>query len=117
MIQFLPCNEARDQFPHYDLPSESMFVGLMDADAICLLPDGSLVVYDHGVSNRVLCKAAPSQETFLEAVAVLENHFKACVEDPRYWAGESAAREVSRRCTEIAGGEDYASFFCTMIGA
>jgi hypothetical protein len=117
MIAFAATETASEQFPYYELPAECTFLGLMEADALCLAEDGSVVVYDHEVAERVLCRAAPDQATFLAALAALEAHFEKCATDTAYWEDESAAAAVRERCTEIAGGEEYAAFYSMMVGA
>ncbi len=116
MIEFSPSDTATKLFPFYRLPVDVTFLGLIEADALCLTSDGALVVYDHEVSNRVFCSAAPCQVTFLAALDVLEKHFEKCVNDESYWNDESAAVLVREHCAAIVGGEEYDGFFCMMVG-
>jgi hypothetical protein len=117
MIAFCPSDAAADCFPYYSLPREAMFLGLMESDALCATGDGAIVVFDHERPGRVLCKAATNQAAFLAALAVLEDHFNKCDGDTSYWEDGSAAIEIRERCAAIAGGEEYESFYCSMVGA
>ncbi|QDT24386.1 hypothetical protein [Gimesia chilikensis] len=117
MIEFSASASAADCFPYYALPAEATFIGLAEADALCLMNDGTLQVYDHEVENRVLCPVAQNQTVFISALKVLEAHFGKCVADESYDEDESAAVAVRQQCGEIAGGDDYAEFFSMMVGA
>ena len=114
MIEFFPSETAGDQFPYYELPADATFLGVMEVDALCLLDDGSVVVYDHEAVNRILCRASSSESAFLSALAVLNEFFEKCAADGSF--DEAGAVEVRDRCTEIAGGEEYRSFFVMMLG-
>ena len=117
MIEFFPSDAAAEKFPFYPLPDDAVFLGLMEVDALCLMDDGTLRVYDHEVQGRILCPAAPNQARLIAALKVLEDHFEKCGEDDAYCDDETAAVTVRERCTKIAGGDEYASFFCSMVGA
>lgn len=116
MLVFFPSDAAAEQFPYYELPANATFLGLMEADALCLTEDGGVVVYDHEV-NGVLCPAASSQTAFLSALAVLQQHFAKSVADEAYYRNESAAVSARVQASEMAGGEEYSSFYCMMVGA
>jgi len=116
MVEFLPPDTATSRFPYYRLPSDSTLIGVMEADALCLMEDGSLRVYDHESPGRVLCLAARNQLAFVEAMNVLEDYFDRCGEDDNYCDDESAAVAVRERCTSIAGGDEFAPFFTSLVG-
>jgi hypothetical protein len=117
MIVFSAPESAAECFPYYALPANATFIGLAEADALCLMNDGTLQMYDHEVENRVFCPVAPSQTVFISALKVLEEYFEKCVADESYSDDESAAVAVRQQCCEIAGGDDYAAFFSMMVGA
>lgn len=116
MIQFSTSDTVGDLFPYYHLPAGTTFLGLMEADALCLMNDGRIVVYDHEV-DRVLCEAAPTQSAFLNALAVLQQYFQQCAADEKYCDDESARIAARVRASEVAGGDRYTSFFSMMVGA
>ncbi len=116
MLTFLPSSSVAKHFPYYSLPDNALFIGLMESDALCMMDDGSIQVYDHEVPDRVLSVASPNQEVFVAALAVLEEYFEKCVADESYYDDESAGIEVRERCAAIAGGDDYTGFFCGLVG-
>jgi hypothetical protein len=92
-------------------------IGMAESDPLCVRNDtGEVIVLDHEVTGRVLCKAALSQESLIQTFPILEKHFQRNVSDEEYWNNETAALNIRMKCTEIAGGDDYASFFCSLIG-
>lgn len=117
ILTFSPADSASQRFPFYVLPNDSVFLGLMEADALCLMADGSICIYDHEVADRVLCHAASSQTAFISALSVLKEYFEKCVSDESYWDDESAAVSVRKQCAEIAGGNAHNGFFCGLIGS
>lgn len=116
ILTFSPAGSASQWFPFYVLPNDSVFLGLMEADALCLMADGSIRVYDHEVTDRVLCHAAANQTAFISALSVLEEYFEVCASDEVYGDDESTAVKFRKRCAEIAGGNEYDAFFCGLIG-
>ena len=114
MIEFLPTEMAADEFPSYELPANATFVGTLEVDALCLMDDGTLVVYDHQAVGTVLCKAAVSESALLSALAVMEEFYANNASAASF--DEAAAIKVRDRCTEIAGGEECRSFFVMLLG-
>ncbi|MBT4863521.1 MAG: hypothetical protein HON53_00170 [Planctomycetaceae bacterium] len=114
MIEFLPSDTAADEFPSYELPANAKFVGILEVDALCLMDDGTLVVYDHQAAGSVLCKAAVSESALLSALAVMQEFYAKNVSEDSF--DEAAAIKVRDRCTEIAGGEECRSFFVMLLG-
>ena len=55
MLELAPTESASERFPYWQLPDTSTFLGKLESDALCLLADGTLCVYDHEVAGRVLC--------------------------------------------------------------
>ncbi len=115
-LVFSATEHAESLFPFYDLPAEATFLGLLEDDALCLLPDGSLAVYDHESNGRILCPAAQDQAHFLAAMEVLERHLERCDHDEQYWDDEAAGWAVRGECTKLAGGKPFKAFFSMLIG-
>jgi hypothetical protein len=61
LVEFQSTDMANQRFPHYPLPNDQTFIGVMETDALCVHTDGSLRVYDHESQNRILCPAARDQ--------------------------------------------------------
>jgi hypothetical protein len=116
MIEFFPLDTVAARFPFCKLPSDATFLGVMEADALCLMDGGALRVYDHEVADRIFCLAALNQSKLIEALKVLEEYFEKCGEDDDYCEDETAGVTVRERCTAIAGGEEYESFFGSLVG-
>jgi hypothetical protein len=116
MVEFHPTKAAKERFPYYHLPDDETFIGVVEADALCVHLDGSLRVYDHESQNRILCPAATDQRSFVAAMIELEQHFERCVRDEKYCDDMDAAATVRDRCVELAGGDDYFPFFTSMLG-
>lgn len=116
MIEFAPTQAAEDRFPYYPLPESAVFLGVMEVDALCLSPDGSLCVYDNEVHDRVICQAATDQSSFVAAMKELERHFEKCVADESYYDDMDAAALVRDKCSQLAGGKQYESFFSSLLG-
>ncbi len=114
MIEFLPSDTAADEFPSYELPANATFVGTLEVDAICLMDDGTLVVYDHQAAGTVLCKAAASESALLSALTLIEEFYAKNATAASF--DEAAAIKVRERCTEIAGGEECRTFFVMLLG-
>ena len=116
MVEFAPTDAAAVRFPYYALPEDARFLGTMEADALCVLADGSLCVYDTTSKNRINCGAASNQGSFVAALKALEQHFDKCVADNPYCNDLDAAAKVRDRCTALAGGDTYGPFFTSLIG-
>jgi hypothetical protein len=116
MIEFAPTKVATERFPYYPLPKFSVFLGIMEVDALCLADDGSLCVYDNEVQNRIICRAAKNQSSFVAAMKELDQHFEKCVADDSYCDDVDAAALVRDKCSQIAGGDEYVSFFTSLLG-
>ena len=110
MLQFSPTAIALELFPYWQLSDSSTFLGLLESDAICLLADGSLCVYDHEVTDRILCAAAPDQSSLISALSEMDVFFNRCADDDKLADDESADIEMRKKCTELVGGESYAAF-------
>jgi hypothetical protein len=116
MIEFAPTHEADDRFPYYPLPESAVFLGIVEADALCLSGDGSIGVYDNEVQDRVICHAATDQSSFVAAMKELERHFDKCIADDSYYDDMDAAALVRDTCSKLAGGEQYQPFFSSLLG-
>lgn len=114
MIEFFPTEAAAEEFPYYSLPEGATFIGLLEMDALCLQADGTLVVFDNEAENRILCKAASSEASFLSALNVLNDFFNKNAVEGTF--DEAGAVKVRDRCTEIAGGEEFRTFFVMLLG-
>lgn len=98
------------------MPDDQTFIGIMEADALCVHVNRFLRVHDHQSQNRILCPAASDQRYFVAAMIELEKHFDRCVEDEEYWDDMDAAASLRDRCVELAGGDDYLPFFTSTLG-
>lgn len=116
MVAFSPTEAATERFSYYSLPGDVTFVGMMEADALCVQPDDSLSVFDHESQNRIICPAAHNQRRFVDAMKELERHLDRCAVDDSYCDDTDAAATVRDRCAEMAGGEVYLAFFTSMVG-
>ncbi len=110
MLEFSPTDAASERFPYWALPSDATFLGLVEADALCLQIDGSLCVFDHEVPGRILCVAAPNPSNLINALREMEDYFNRCGDDDAFADNESAAVEMRKKCTAMVGGDDFASF-------
>jgi len=110
MLEFLPTDSAPERFSYWPLPSNAAFLGKVESDALCLMDDGTLCVYDHGVADRILCPAAPNQPNLIAAMTAMDDFFKRCDGDDKLADDESATIEIREKCTDTVGGADYASF-------
>ena len=116
IIEFSPAETATERFPYYSLPDHVTFIGMMEADALCVQLDGSLCVFDHEWQNRIICSAAKDQRRFVDAMKEVERHFDRCTVDDSYCDDMDAAAMVRDRCAELAGGDVYLPFFTSMVG-
>ena len=92
-------------------------IGLCEADLLCVSDaSGEMVVFDHEQAGRVFAKVAASQEAFLPAAALLEEHFAKCVESDAYFEDDGAALAVVEACAQAAGGSQYEGFYHLMAG-
>ena len=114
MIEFFPTEAAAEEFPYYSLPQEATFIGLLEIDALCLMSDGSVVVYDNEAKNTILCKAASSESSFLSTLTLIKEFYEQ--NSTRESFDEAGAVNVRDRCTELAGGEEYRTFFVMLLG-
>ena len=71
VIDFCPADMAAVRFPFYELPADATFLGLMGADALCLMDDCSLRVFDHEAAGRTQPPPAPNQQ---ELVPILSKY-------------------------------------------
>ena len=76
---------------------------MLESDALCLLPNGSICVYDHEVADRILCAAAPNQPALISALSELEAYFDSCADDDELAEDESANIEMREKCTRLVG--------------
>ena len=67
--------------------------------------------------ESVICPAAANQTSFIAALNALKQHFAKCGTDEAYCEDLAAAVAVREQCTQLAGDEQYESFFSSMIGA
>ncbi len=116
MITFAPTHEAAEHFPYYPLPESTVFLGIMEVDGLCLANDGSLCVYDNEVENRVVCRAAKDQSSFVAAMKKLDQYFEMCATDDAYCDDMDAAAIVLDECSRLAGGDEFVSFFTSLLG-
>ena len=110
MLEFSPSDAVSELLPHWQLPAGAAFLGVVESDALCLLEDGSLCVFDHEVAERVLCAAAPNQRQLISALQAMDEYFDRCAENDALANDESAAVEIREKCTALVGGADFASF-------
>ena len=110
MLELAPTESASERFPYWQLPDTSTFLGKLESDALCLLSDGALCVYDHEVADRVLCAAAPNQSSLISALSEMDTFFERCANDDDLADDESADRQMREKCTELIGGSEYAAF-------
>ena len=83
---------------------------MLESDALCLLADGTLCVYDHEVADRLLCAAAPDQSSLISALSEMDAFFDRCGDDDELADDESANIQMRKKCTELIGGADYSAF-------
>lgn len=86
------------------------FLGMLEADALCMLPEGSLCVYDHEVVDRIFCAAAPDQSFLILALTEMEAFFDRCGDSDDLADDESSAIQMREKCTTLIGGDAYAAF-------
>jgi len=110
MLEFAPTESAAERFPFWQLPDASTFLGMIESDALCLLADGTLCVYDHEVADRILCDAAPDQSSLISAMSEMDAFFERCGDDDDLADDESVNIQMREKCTELVGGNDYAAF-------
>ena len=110
MLELAPTESASERFSYWHLPDPSTFLGMLESDALCLLADGTLCVYDHEVAGRVLCAAAPNQSSLISALSEMDAFFERCGDDDDLADDESANTRMREKCTELIGGDDYAAF-------
>ena len=110
MLEFGPTESAAERFPYWQLPDTSTFLGMLESDALCLLADGTLCVYDHEVADRVLCAAAPDQSSLVLALSEMDAFLERCGDDDALADDESANVQTREKCTTLVGGSDYAGF-------
>ncbi len=110
MLEFAATVIGSERFPYWELPDSSTFLGMLESDALCLLADGTLCVYDHEVADRLLCAAAPDQSSLISALSEMEAYLERCVDDDDLADDESAHTQMREKCTELIGGTDYAAF-------
>ena len=110
MLQFFPSDAASERFPFWSLPSNTIFLGVVESDALCLMHDGTLCVFDHEVAGRVVCHAASNQTDLIAALKAMDDYFERCSDDDAFAEDESAAIEMREWCTAMVGGPDFASF-------
>lgn len=117
MLEFTPTDTASQRFPYWSLPDSSTFLGMLESDALCLLDDGTLCVYDHEVTGRVLCPAAPDQSSMISALLEIDNFFDRCGDKEDLVDDESATTQMREKCTKLVGGDAYATFMQLFFGA
>lgn len=110
MLEFFPTESAAKRFPYYQLSDSSTFPGLLEFDALCMLTDGTICLYDHDVVDRVLCAAAPNQSSLISALTEMDAFFDRCKDDDDLANDESANIQIREKCTELVGGDAYAAF-------
>ena len=117
MLELTPTESASECFPYWQLPDASTFLGMLESDALCLLADGTLCVYDHEVADRLLCAAAPDQSSLISALSEMDSFFDRCGDDDQLADDESANTQMREKCTELVGGEPYAAFILMFFWA
>ena len=110
MLEFLPSDSSPERFPYWPLPSDVTFLGNVECDALCLMDDGTLCLFDHEVAERTLCKAAPNQSNLIDSLLAVEDHLNRCGEDDALADDESAEIAMREHCTATIGGPNFASF-------
>ena len=117
MLVFWPTASAADKFPFWPLPESATFLGMLEADALCILPDGSLCVYDHEVVDRILCIAAPNQSSLISALLEIDSFLERCGNNDDLADDESANIQMRDKCTTLIGGDQYAAFIQSFFWA
>lgn len=116
LLRFRPPASLTAQWV-YPIPSHLRPLALFEADLLCLdSQSGELFVIDHEVRDRVFCKAARSQDAFVNAMQTFQAYFERCGGDEDYADDEAAGIAARRACAKEAGGSDYESFFCGLVG-
>jgi hypothetical protein len=116
IVEFNDADLVASRFPH-DIPESFIPIGLVESDAICIdVETNEIVVLDHEVKDRQLCLAAQNQESLVAAMRLAEKYFDDCARDLAS-DDQSAVEAIAVECTRIAGGDQFRSFFCSLIGA
>lgn len=84
---------------------QGVCVGACEADPLVVLPDGRIALFDHGRRDVIPEFCAIDSERFLDGLATSINIGL----DRKAWTGRFP--EAVLRCSEAAGGAQFASFF------
>ena len=110
VLEFSPSDTAAKRFPYWLLPASATFLGVVECDALCLMEDGSLRLFDHEAAERTLCMAAPGQLSLISALSELDAFFSRTVDNDALADDKTANIEMREKYTELLGGEQYATF-------
>lgn len=117
MVDFLPCEKVVTTFAH-NISSHYAPIGMCEAEALVVnIESGEIELLEHEVAGKVCCKAAKDQRHFIDSMTRLKTHFDKCVADNEYYENLESAVQVRTECSLLAGGKNYESFFCSLIGA
>ena len=116
IVEFNDADLVASRFPH-DIPESYVPIGLFESDAICIdVETNEIVVLDHEVKGRQHCLAAQDQESLVTAMRLAEKYFDDCARELAS-DDQSAAQAIAVECTQLAGGDQFRSFFSSLIGA
>lgn len=116
LIKFLKSDAVHDNFTQ-TIPTDYLPIGLCECEAVCISKKtGEIVLLEHEAEGEIFCEAAESQSSFISSISVLEDHFGKCIESDDYYNDEAAAVNVRNKCTNVAGGEKYISFYISIVG-
>jgi hypothetical protein len=116
IVEFNDADLVASRFPH-DIPESYTPIGLFESDALCIdVETNEICVLDHEVKDRKLCLAAQNQESFVTAMLLVQKYFDDCAHDLESH-DETSAEAIAVECTQLAGSDQFRSFFCSLIGA
>ena len=116
-IQFFPSSYVPNKFIQ-NIEEIFIPIGMCEAEALCINSETQeLLLLEHEVPNLICCKAAKTQESFIDALTLLEKYFDRCDESEYYNNDLNIAANVRAECAKLAGGKEYNSFFCGIFGA
>lgn len=96
---------------------DSYFIGHMESDHLTLSKiTGEIQVFEHGTRSHVLYRCAINGAQFLDAMLIVDDFFNRCLFDDNLWENQDVLREVTLRCAELSGSENYHSFYADMLG-
>jgi len=116
IIEFSTSDDALKRFPH-SIRRGHTSIGTAEADLLCIDDaTGELLLFDHEVADRIHCHCAATQEHFIAALRILEDHFDRCGESDDYSNDEAAGLAAIGRATAAAGGSKYEPMYHSMVG-